>query len=104
MLLHPEKNAVWKGMTNGSHDAFIYEKLSTMKIPQGCIVWDIGAHHGFHTLGFAAIVNKVGGKVLAFEPNPFNVQRLRKNIEYNTQISNQLNYFSVQLVRGRFSF
>jgi FkbM family methyltransferase len=51
-------------------------------IRPGDIVFDIGAHHGFLTIPFAAMVTALG-KVYAFEPHPISFQRLRANIALN---------------------
>ena len=48
----------------------------------GDVALDIGAHAGLHTVVLAAMVG-VTGRVVAFEPNPRSVRRLRRNIELN---------------------
>jgi len=48
----------------------------------GTVVADIGAHIGFHTLILSRSVGEEG-MVLAFEPDPTNLGRLRKNLELN---------------------
>src|SRR5262245_12364840 len=48
----------------------------------GAVVADIGAHIGFHTLILSRSVG-AGGMVLAFEPDPANLGRLRKNLGIN---------------------
>lgn len=48
----------------------------------GDVVLECGAHHGVTTTFFAkAVGNK--GKIIAFEPNPFNISVIRKNVELN---------------------
>lgn len=53
---------------------------------EGIVVYDIGAHWGYYSLVASRAVGDTG-RVIAFEPNPENVQVIRRNIEYN-QINN----------------
>jgi FkbM family methyltransferase len=46
------------------------------------VIYDVGANIGFSTLLLAQAVG-AGGKVIAFEPFPENVERLQKNIDLN---------------------
>lgn len=78
----------WGDMEYGIYDKFIYNFLSDKDI-LGFTVWDVGGHFGYHTLSFAKLVGK-NGKVLTFEPNPFNIERLKMNIEKNTDITNRI--------------
>jgi FkbM family methyltransferase len=48
----------------------------------GDVAVDIGAHVGLHTLVLADAVGPAG-RVVAFEPNPPTVARLRRNVELN---------------------
>lgn len=41
--------------------------------------WDIGAHHGYYTVGLAGVVPEV----VAFEPFPASAQRIRTNVALN---------------------
>ena len=43
------------------------------------LVFDVGSHHGFYTLAMA----RRAGRVIAIEPNPYNVAMLEKNIVLN---------------------
>jgi FkbM family methyltransferase len=51
-------------------------------VGRGTVVWDVGAASGFHTLILARLVGEQG-HVVAFEPFPENIARLRRNIELN---------------------
>lgn len=54
------------------------------------IVFDVGAHMGYYTLLAAKRIDKAG-QVHAFEPNPFNMLSLRKNIALNNFANVRLN-------------
>ena len=51
-------------------------------VKPGDYVIDIGANIGYYTLIMAKLVGETG-KVFAFEPDPENVELLKKNVEYN---------------------
>lgn len=70
-------SAFWLG-------TYEYEKqlLFYRIIRKGAVVYDIGAHTGFHTL-LASSLAGPAGKVFAFEPSPRNVRYLRKHLEIN---------------------
>jgi FkbM family methyltransferase len=52
-------------------------------VTAGMTVLDIGAHCGFHTLLLSKSVGPQG-RVLAFEPSPFNLKRLRLHLAMNS--------------------
>ena len=64
----------------------IYEPAETniikQEIKKDDVVLDIGANIGYYTLLMADLVGN-GGKVFAFEPEPYNFELLKKNIEIN---------------------
>lgn len=72
----------WREMVAGTYDDFLYRELAARWKVQGAVCWDVGAHFGYHSLGFAAL----GAQVVAFEPNPHNAGRLRANLERNPQL------------------
>jgi FkbM family methyltransferase len=71
---------------NNTYDSFLFKRISQLKM-EGKIVYDIGAHIGFHSLYFARLVGPKG-KVYAFEPNPKNIERLNLIREKNPDIKN----------------
>ena len=50
---------------------------------KGKTIFDIGSHVGYHSIFFSKLVGP-NGKVLAFEPNPFNAKRIQENIDKNS--------------------
>jgi len=83
VLIGRQGSGAWEDMIAGRFDAEIYPLLAN---EIGGVVWDVGAHIGFHTLGFAAIVGPTG-HVVAFEPNPSNRERLRQNLDRNADLA-----------------
>lgn len=51
-------------------------------IKPGDVIIECGAHHGFTTSYFSKAVGPKG-KVIAFEPSPFNVEVIKKNLALN---------------------
>ncbi len=79
-------NGAWEDMLAGRFDAEIYDAVAEALPTRGGIVWDVGAHIGFHALGFATVVGHTG-RVVAFEPNPSNRDRLQQNLEKNGDLA-----------------
>ena len=67
ILIGRRGSGAWEDMIAGGFDAEIYPLLANEMPADGSVVWDVGAHIGFHTLGFAAIVGPTG-HVVAFSP------------------------------------
>ena len=51
----------------------------------GKVVYDIGAHIGYHSLCFAELV-KTDGKVYSFEPHPKHIERIKLNLSHNKDL------------------
>ena len=77
-------------MIKGTYDYYIYESIQNINLV-GKTVLDIGSHIGHHSLGFSQLVGKKG-KIYAFDPNPYNLERLeiivKKNSINNIKICN----------------
>ena len=75
-----------KKIMDNTYDTFLFNRLHSEKM-EGKVVYDIGAHIGFHSFYFAKLVG-LKGKVYAFEPNPKNIERLNLIREKNPDIKN----------------
>lgn len=72
------------------HDAFYYPIIEDLNRKKShLIIYDIGAHFGYHTLGFAKYIGE-NGIVISFEPNTQNILRLKKNIAGNPELANRI--------------
>ncbi len=80
-------------MAQGRFDAFIYEALRSGNSLDGATCWDVGAHFGYHSLGFAAL----GANVVAFEPNRHNASRLEMNLERNVALASRIRLLRLAL-------
>ena len=96
-LLHPD-------MANGSYDDFFWNYLSKIDMKDKD-VYEIGAHIGFHTLCFSALVGSKG-KVISFEPNPFNRARLMQNLSLNSNLKERVKLIdkAVSNITGKINF
>lgn len=82
-----------KTIINNTYDSFLFKRLPADKL-QGKVMYDIGAHIGFHSLYFARLVGPKG-KVYAFEPNLKNVERLNLIRDKNPDIKNIITVLDV---------
>ena len=53
LLLAREANGVWNDMIDGRFDAELYSALAALPL-RTPVIWDVGGHIGYHSLGFAA--------------------------------------------------
>jgi FkbM family methyltransferase len=88
LWLSPEKGAALREMAEGTFDDAMFRELTALHLA-GSTFWDIGAHVGYHSLSFAALGGE-GCRVLAFEPNPFNRERLARNLELNPELATRI--------------
>lgn len=71
----------WIGCYERQNQRFISEHVKP-----GMTVFDVGAQAGFFTLLMSKLVGR-NGRVYAFEPDPLNIKKLRRNLQIN-DISN----------------
>ena len=96
LFLDVDSPAYWEHeMAEGRFDPFIYDEVSKTNF-EGAIFWDVGAHIGYHSFCFAALVGPTGG-VYAFEPNPFNRERFQMHMERNPTLGSRINLQSLAL-------
>ncbi len=78
MVLDPQDFIGCAILTKGEWEPDIASVIRE-KLPKGGVFIDVGAHTGAHSLPAAVRVGP-SGKVVAFEPNPRTIERLRRNI------------------------
>ena len=69
-------------------------EIATLRLYQDLIqagdtVLDVGANIGSHTLPLSRLVG-ASGRVVAFEPTAFAIEKLRRNMELNTELANRI--------------
>lgn len=83
------KDGLWqKEIVEGNFDKFFWDVLSKIDL-KGKVILDIGSHIGFHTMCFAELVG-TNGKVLSFEPNIFNIERMNFILEKNKDLKSRI--------------
>lgn len=88
------KDGLWqKDMLDGRYDKFLFDYLKDLPI-RGKIVFEFGAHIGFHAMNFALLIGD-GGMVYAFEPNIFNRERMEINLGKNPDLAKRVKIFDV---------
>jgi FkbM family methyltransferase len=95
----------WQEMINGCFDSFIYKELKHCYDLDGAVVWDIGAHFGYHSFSFASLVGEKG-HVCSFEPNPYNIARFKLHLKKNVILAKRitLHAFALSDVDGEVNF
>ena len=69
------------------------------RVERGSVVIDVGANVGLFTVALAGVVGP-SGKVLAVEPNPATVSRLRKNVSLNHLTNVEIHSVAAGVVQG----
>jgi len=68
------------------------------QLKPGDIFWDIGANFGLYSIIASTIVGPEG-QVLAIEPDPRNIKRLRRNIYFN-RLFNSITVYQIPFALG----
>jgi FkbM family methyltransferase len=77
-------------MIEGIYDDFLFDALKKRNVLRdGAVVWDVGAHVGYDSMAFASLIGS-GGRVCAFEPNPYNAERLRQHLARNLHLGGRV--------------
>ena len=77
-----------KEMISGHYDQYFSDFIEKHD-PTGKIIFDIGAHIGYSTLYFAEMVEPPG-KVVSFEPNNVNLERIQKLLSRNSELGKRV--------------
>lgn len=83
-------------MALGDYDEALHEALRPYSSFEGAVVWDVGAHVGYWSLSLATLVGPKGS-VIAFEPNPANVEEWRRNVAGNPDLAPRMSLRTVAL-------
>lgn len=89
LYLAVEEDATWRAMIAGDHDRFLFDASTPRGPLDGKVCWDVGTHVGYHSLMFAALVGP-GGKVVSFEPNASNRERIEMHLARNPSLANRI--------------
>lgn len=84
----------YREMLNGTYDPYLVDALPNEALA-GRLLLDIGAHIGFHALSFAARYPEA--HVVAFEPNPANVERAKRNLSLSPDLSGRIELIEMAL-------
>jgi len=80
---------------DGEYDAQLFKDVEEYPL-DGKTVFDVGGFMGVSSLLFASLVGP-SGRVVCFEPNPWNRQRIRSNLSHNPELAKRISLFSLAL-------
>lgn len=78
LFVDPKAFHGWAEMIENEYDRFMFDEVARDKV---YVCFDIGAHFGYNAMMFTRLFNDC--KVLALEPNQFNLQQLSEHIKEN---------------------
>ena len=81
---------------NGTYDAQIFDNMLETLDLSNATIWDIGAHIGYHSLMFSKLIGEKG-RVIAFEPNPYNIERFEMHMKKNPELASKITLMSIAL-------
>ena len=96
LFLDVNSTHYWQDMILGNYDKFIYDWINNHGGIKGKVIWDVGAHFGYHAMSFAVLAGKKG-KVIAIEPNNYNIQRLKIHLNQNPDLKNRMQIIETAL-------
>jgi FkbM family methyltransferase len=85
LYMNPEAQSYQTTMLQGTFDQFLFDYIDRTNW-SGKVIYDIGAHIGYHTLNFAHRVG-VEGRVFSFEPHPLHLERIKVNLSRNADLA-----------------
>lgn len=89
LLIPADDHEAYSNMINGDYEAAIIKTITPyIKFPKN-IIWDIGAHFGYQSLIFSKLLGN-DGRVVAFEPNPYNIQTFKENLLNNFELAQKI--------------
>ncbi len=88
-------NSWQQEIIEGTYDKFFFDFLKKYNL-EGKTIFDVGAFVGSHSLAFAQMVGK-NGKVFSFEPNEFNISRMKKIFNRNKDLGKRIKIVKVAL-------
>ncbi len=87
------KGAKWLIATRSNFFFGTYEPEQTSlfaeSVKPGAVVFDIGAHFGYYSVLSSRLAGPAG-RVIAFEPSPANLKKLRRHLELNHCTNTQI--------------
>ncbi len=94
LKLYP--HGTWqKQMIDGTYDKELFAKIKTLDL-NSKVVFDIGAHIGYHSFIFSKQVGS-SGKVFAFEPNKINIERFEEIKKINESETENITLLNLAL-------
>lgn len=84
LYMNPEGQAYQASMLQGTFDQLLFDYIDR-SVWCGRVIYDIGAHIGYHTLNFAHRLNQKG-RVFSFEPHPLHLERIEANLSHNADL------------------
>ena len=92
---HPLKS-FYRAMSVGNYEPYIINSMLEKTALDSKVIWDVGAHIGYHTLVFSKY-SGIDGKILAFEPNPKNRELLNENLKLNPELGRRVKIEGIAL-------
>lgn len=95
LFLDPDAGAFQAAMLDGSFERFVVDAAAACG-PEGGVVYDVGAHIGFHALQFACLVGGAG-QVVAFEPHAGHRARIELHLREHPDLAARIRVLPLAL-------